>query len=193
MEIKASLNNLRMAPRKVRLVANLVKGKSASEAKNQLRFLIKKPAPILLKILNSALANAKNSFSLKEEDLFVKSMLVEGGPSLKRWLPRAMGRATPLLKRTCSVKVILEEIKPGGKIKKLKKPAIKKMEKPTDALPEKKTEKAGTEAEEKIKSEAKEKKSLVAKPYGASGRAKSRSFSRQTFGNIKKVFRRKSI
>ena len=69
MEIKASLNNLRMAPRKVRLVANLVKGKSAVEAKNQLRFLIKKPAPILLKILNSALANAKNSFNLKEENL----------------------------------------------------------------------------------------------------------------------------
>jgi len=194
MEIKASLNNLRMAPRKVRLVANLVKGKSAVEAKNQLRFLIKKPAPILLKVLNSALANAKNSFSLKEENLFVKSMLVEGGPSLKRWLPRAMGRATPLLKRTCSIKVILAEIKPGEKIKRSRKPQdIKKTETPKSVLPEQKIERTEREEDNKIKSEAKEKKSLVAKPYGASGRAKSRSFSRQTFGNIKKVFRRKSI
>ncbi len=192
MEIKASLNNLRMAPRKVRLVANLVKGKSAVEAKNQLRFLIKKPAPILLKILNSALANAKNSFNLKEENLLVKSMLVEGGPSLKRWLPRAMGRATPLLKRTCSIKIILEEIVPGERTKKAERSESRKTGSSVQVLPEQKIGKIETE-DKKIKPEAKEKKSVIAKPYGASGQAKSRSFSRQTFGNIKKIFRRKSI
>ena len=182
-----------MAPRKVRLVANLVKGKTALEAKNQLRFLIKKPAPLLLKLLNSALANAKQNSDLKEEDLFIKSLVVEGGPSLKRWLTRAMGRATPLLKRTCSVKIILEEFTPTQKTKRIKKLEINETEPISPIEPEQKIEKLTAEEESKIKPETKERKPVLNKPYGASGQAKKRFFSRQTFGNIKKVFRRKSI
>lgn len=187
------------------MVVNLVKRRSAVEAKNQLRFLVKKPAPLLLKLLNSALANAKHNFNLKEENLFLKSLIVEGGPILKRWLPRAMGRATPLAKRTCSVKLVLEEITPTGgsrasvslppkgEIKKIKKSEVKKIESVSPVAPEQKIEKAEMKEEQKIKSEAKEKKPVLAKPYGASGQAKKRIFTRQTFGNIKKFFRRKSI
>jgi len=182
-----------MAPRKVRLVANLIKGQDALEAKNQLRFLIKKPAPLLLKLLNSALANAKQNSGLKEENLFIKSLVVEGGPSLKRWLTRAMGRATPLLKRTCSVKIILEEIVPAKTPKKIRRSETKRTEPISPVAPEQKIEKLATEEESKIKSEAKERKPVLNRPFGASGQAKKRLFSRQTFGNIKKVFRRKSI
>lgn len=188
MEIKATLNNLRVSPRKVRLVSNLVKGMSAQRAQAQLNFLTKKPAPVILKLLNSAIANAKNNFDIKEENLFIKGILVEGGPSLKRWLPRAMGRATPILKRTSSIKLVLGEFTPTArKSKKASKPEVVK---PEEVLSVNEQE---TQALEEVKKEDKAKAPAPAKPYGASGQAKKRSFSRQTFGNIKKVFRRKSI
>ena len=107
MQVTASLNNLRMASRKVRLVANLVKGMEAEKAKKQLQFMNKKAAAIVLKLLNSGLNNAKHNFSLNEDNFFIARLDVEAGPSLKRWLPRAMGRATPILKRTCNINLIL--------------------------------------------------------------------------------------
>jgi large subunit ribosomal protein L22 len=188
MEIKASLNNLRISPRKARVVANLIKGMSVSRAEAQLSFLVKKPAPLVLKLLRSAASNAKNNFELERDNLFIKQILVEGGPSLKRWLPRAMGRATPILKRTCSIKLFLEELTPSQKkVKKVSKPEVLK---PEEILP------ASDKATEEISGlpEEKKVKTLVStKPYGASSESKKRIFSRQTFGNIKKVFRRKSI
>jgi len=187
-EIKASLNNLRMAPRKVRLVANLIKGMSAPDACAQLTFLVKKPAPLILKLINSAVANAKHNFEIEENNLFVEKILVEGGQTLKRWLPRAMGRATPIKKRTCSIKLVLKELSPTVKAKKkIKKTQILKKE---EALPE-----TVEPREEKVEElvQAKPKGPLPAKHFSALGQAKSKYFSRQTFGNIKKVFRRKSI
>jgi large subunit ribosomal protein L22 len=190
MEIKASLNNLRMAPRKVRLMANLVKGMSVSQAKAQLAFLVRKPASLILKLINSAAANARHNFSVEESNLYIAKILVEAGPTLKRWLPRAMGRATPIRKRTCSVKLVLQELTPGAKqAKKVKKPQIVK---PEEILPER-PEKKPQMFEEKPVPEAKPKPVLPARPFGASGQAKKRYFSRQTFGNIRKMFRRKSI
>jgi len=186
-EIKASLNNLRVAPRKMRLVTGLVKGKPVAQAKAQLAFLVKKPAPLVLKLLNSAVANAKHNFSLQESNLFIKKIVVEEGPVLKRWMPRAMGRAYPIMKRTSSVKLILEEFVPSAKKpKKPAKPKVMKQDEVARSI-EAPVEKVETK-EEEIK-----KGPLPPRPYGASGQAKSRKFSRQTFGNIKKVFRRKSI
>ena len=104
-----------------------------------------------------------------------------------------MGRATPLLKRTCSVKIVLEEITPTGKIKKTRKSEIKRREPVPPFAPEQKIEKTEIEEGSKITPEMKEKKPVLVRPYGASGQAKKRIFTRQTFGNIKKVFRRKSI
>ncbi len=188
MEIKASLNNLRISPRKARAVTNLIKGMSVSRAEDQLSFLVKKPAPLVLKLLRSAVSNAKNNFELEKENLFVKRILVEGGPSLKRWLPRAMGRATPILKRTSSIKLFLGELTPSQKkVKKVSKPEVVK---PEEIAPV--SEKTAQEINE-LPEEKKAKMPPPTKPYGASSESKKRSFSRQTFGNIKRVFRRKSI
>ncbi len=177
-----------MSPRKVRLVTNLIKGMGAPQAQAQLSFLVKKPAPLILKLLKSAVANAKNNFELSEDNLYIKQILVEVGPSLKRWLPRAMGRATPILKRTSSIKLVLDERTVTAK--KVKKPSKPEIVKPEDVsvAPEQKTEKIETE-----KSEVKTKTPPPVKPFGASSQSKEKNFSRQTFGNIKKMFRRKSI
>lgn len=112
-EIKASLHNIRMASRKVRLVANLIKGLPVVRARAQMAFLIKKPAPLILKLLNSAAANAKHNFQLPENNLMVQKIVVEAGATLKRWLPRAMGRASAIHKRTCGVVLWLAEIAPS--------------------------------------------------------------------------------
>lgn len=192
MEIKASLNNLRISPRKVRQVASLVKGMKAEQAKSQLIFLVKKPAPIILKLLNSGIANAKHNFNIEQSNLYIKSLAVEGGPSLKRWLPRAMGRATPLLKRTSSVKIVLAEIREGMAETKSRRGVQKRKEIKTE-LPENRIEKPIVEKEEKIKEDLKAKKPLVQKPHDSSSKSKNKNFTRQAAGGLKKVFRRKSI
>lgn len=197
MQVTAKLNNLRMAPRKVRIVANLVKGMDAKQAKAQLLFINKKPAAILLKLLNSALGNAKHNFDLPEDNLYIAKLVVEAGPSLKRWMPRAMGRATPILKRTCNINLQLEE-----KIPSVAKTGVKKVSKKEEkeiAREEAITIPAKPVIEEETISaiagglEKKPKGPAPARPYGASSESKKRFFSRQTFGNIKKMFRRKAI
>lgn len=108
-EVRAKLSNLRIAPRKVRLVGDLIRGKSVVMAKAQLAFVNKKAAPILLKLLNSAVANAKNNFNLNEENLYLKKVLIDGGASLKRWRPVWKGMAHPIMKRTSHITLILGE------------------------------------------------------------------------------------
>lgn len=190
MQVTAKLNNLRMAPRKVRLVVNLIKGMDVKTARGQLQFMDKKAASLILKLLNSGLANAKHNFNLEENNFYIAKLVVEAGPSLKRWLPRAMGRATPILKRTCAISLVLDEKTPTHISKAAK--AKKKEEAKKEEV------KAVVEKEETIsafepQAETRPKPGFVAKPYGASSESKKRFFSRQTFGNIKRVFRRKSI
>ncbi|TSC53032.1 MAG: 50S ribosomal protein L22 [Parcubacteria group bacterium LiPW_39] len=121
--------------------------------------------------------------------MYIAKILVDSGPTLKRWLPRAMGRATPIMKRTCSIELVLGELVPGTKkAKKTRKPEVLKSEEALPVPPEK----VG-QIEEKPAPEAKPKLVTPARPFGASGQAKKRYFSRQTFGNIRKMFRRKSI
>lgn len=109
IEVKAKLNYLRIAPRKVRLVANLIKGKSVIEAKNNLNFLLKKSAIPILKLLNSAINNAKNRFNMDENNLYIKTCIVNEGYKLKRWKPRAFGRAGLIKKRTSNIEIVLTE------------------------------------------------------------------------------------
>lgn len=97
-----------MSPRKVRLVANLLKGTSVIRAENQLKFLPKRAAGPLLNLLKSAVANAENNFNLKKGKLQISRITVDGGPVLKRMRPRAFGRASQLLKRTSHVNLFLE-------------------------------------------------------------------------------------
>lgn len=105
-EARAELKNYRQSPRKVRLVADTVKGKRVSEALTLLSFVPKRAALPLQKLLASAVANAKN-LSLAEENLIVKEMRVDAGPTLYRRQPRSRGMANPLRKRTSRVLVVL--------------------------------------------------------------------------------------
>lgn len=105
----AKLSNLRISPRKVRLVAGLIRGKKVSEAQNQLAFLNKRSTDPILKLLKSAIANAKNNAKANEENLVISRIFVDCGPVLKRHMPRAFGRAAAIMKRTSHVTIVLEE------------------------------------------------------------------------------------
>ena len=105
----AQLNFLRIAPRKVRLVADLVKGMEAHEAEVQLRYLPKRSSEALLKLLKSAVANARHNAGVKEDEpLYIKDFRVDEGRMFKRQMPRARGRATLIRKRTSKISLVLE-------------------------------------------------------------------------------------
>jgi large subunit ribosomal protein L22 len=109
MEAKAVAKYLRISPSKVRLVADLVRGKAVGEALTILRFTPKKGARLVNKTLRSAVANAENSRTMDIDSLYIKTITVDAGPTLKRWRPRAMGRANRILKRTAHVTVVLSD------------------------------------------------------------------------------------
>jgi large subunit ribosomal protein L22 len=109
MEAKSVARFIRISPQKARLVADAVKGQKVESALNVLRFMPKKGARILRKIMESALANASQNEAIDVDTLYVKNIYVDGGPSLKRTSPRAMGRATRIIKRTSHITVVLEE------------------------------------------------------------------------------------
>ncbi len=100
---------LRSTPRKTRLVADLIRGMDVSRAEDVLKFTNKRAATPVLKLLLSAKANAVNNHEMFEDTLFVKTITVDEGPTLKRMLPRARGRADTLRKRTCHITITLEE------------------------------------------------------------------------------------
>lgn len=109
MEARAHLKMLRSTPRKTRLVADLIRGKEVLEAENILRYTDKRAAKPILKLLQSAKANAVNNHDMFEDSLIVSKIMVDDGPTLKRILPRARGRADLLRKRTCHITITLEE------------------------------------------------------------------------------------
>lgn len=177
----AKLNHLRMAPRKARLIATVIKGLSVNDAEAQLAVNPKRASEPVLKLLRSAIANAVNNAKMDASKLIVKEIRVDGGPMLKRWLPRAQGRATPIQKKSSHITIVLEEsdtvkayrftmAKKAEKITKVKAEKVKK----TAAKKVAKTEKA--EATPKTKTEKTEKTTKVAKE-----------------GTKRKLFQRKSI
>ena len=109
MQAEARLTMLRMTPRKTRLVADLIRGKDVSEAETILRFTEKRAAQPILKLLQSAKANAVNNHDMFEDSLFVSRIMVGDGPTLKRSLQRARGRADLMRKRTSHITIVLEE------------------------------------------------------------------------------------
>lgn len=129
MQVQAKLRYLRMSPRKVRLVADMVRGMDANVAQVQLKHSNKKAARPLLKLLESAIANAQHNNKLDKGNLFVQTITVNDGPTLKRWMPRAFGRASGISKRTSHVLIVLDEKVPTvakKAEKKEKAPAAKK-------------------------------------------------------------------
>jgi large subunit ribosomal protein L22 len=106
-EYSAKISFLRMAPRKVRSVGDLIKGLPVNEAEAQLIVTTRRPSQPLLKLLRSAVANAKNNTHADPQHLFVSSVRVDGGPMLKRMLPRARGSASPIQKKMSHVTLVL--------------------------------------------------------------------------------------
>ncbi len=109
MEVKASLQYARVGEQKARLVANLVRGKNVSAAIKTLTFLNKKSAGLIKKVIESAVANADYKKTMDVDKLFVKTIYVDQGPVLKRFRPRAQGRAYGIRKKTSHINLTLEE------------------------------------------------------------------------------------
>jgi len=133
MAIIVKLKYLRITARKVRLIANLIRGKSAAEAETLLEFARKKAAYPVAKLLKSAIATAEHDFQLEKSNLFVSKIMVDEGPTLKRSRFRGFGKIMPIMKRTSHITLILDEIKPGAKKKTVaepKKPKEEPKEKP---------------------------------------------------------------
>ena len=105
--MNATLRYLRITPRKTRLVANLVRGKAVGEALNILQFTKKSASQPLYKLIQSAIANAEQRGEVNIDALFVKTLMVDEGPQLRRFMPRAMGRATRINKKTSHVFCVL--------------------------------------------------------------------------------------
>ncbi|MCW5209457.1 50S ribosomal protein L22 [Desulfobulbus sp. US1] len=106
---RAVAKYIRISPQKARLVADVVRGKDVDTALTTLRFMPKKAAKILRKVLESAVANAEQTETIDVDTLYVKEIQINGGPMLKRFRPRAMGRATRILKRTSHITVVVDE------------------------------------------------------------------------------------
>lgn len=173
METTSQLNSLHLAPRKVRVVIDTIRGKDVVKAVSQLEHLVRRPANPILKLLNSAIANAEQNFQMVRENLFVKKVFVNEGVKLKRYMPRAQGRATPIHKTLSRVTIVLDERVAG-----MRKQQTAKQDKETETVPvetdTKTTTRSSDSAKPEIKREMGKKKSL--------------------FGGVaKKMFQRKSV
>lgn len=113
MEAKAVAKQVRIAPRKVKLVVDLIRGKAVGEAVSILKLTPKRASSIVEKLLNSAIANAEHNYEMEPDNLVVSKIYVDEGVTLKRFRPRAMGRASRINKRTSHITVVLSEKKEG--------------------------------------------------------------------------------
>ena len=177
MQVTAKLKFLRIAPRKVRLVANLIRGKEVEKAQAILSFTVKKASHPLLKLLNSAVANAKNNFQLDPANLYISKITVDEGRIYKRWRARARGRAAAIQKKTSHINLILDEIKPS---KKAKKKVEEKSKAPKVAV-KKEVKKETEEPVKEKKPFPKEKPDFVKQPKKGFGRGLRRIFRRKSF------------
>jgi len=182
METKAQLHYLRIAPRKVRLVASLIRRKRVPEAKRILQFTIQKSSDPLLKLLNSAIANAKNNLQLSEDNLYIRTITVDGGPIHKRFRPRARGSAYEIKKRTSHVTLVLEEIKETKK-KKAAKKVTKTSILPADKQPAREPQEPAQDQEKEIAKQEKypKLKPETEKPKPTITRGIKRFFRRKSF------------
>ena len=109
MEAKAVVRHVGMSPRKMRVIANLVRGKRVEEAMALLKLMPKKGAYVIRKLLISAVANAEQQGEVDVEQLLIRDCNVDNGPILKRWMPRSMGRANRIQRRTSHVTVVVKD------------------------------------------------------------------------------------
>lgn len=122
MEVRAHARNIRMSARKVRLLADLVRGHDIGTALNRIALVPRAACKPLVKVLSSAIANAQHNFQLAKNNLYVKAITVDEGTALKRWRARAYGRAAPIRKHSCSISVTLDERVSGKKSARIPTP-----------------------------------------------------------------------
>lgn len=195
MEVKAKAKYIKMSPRKVRLVADIARGLTVQDAVNQLRFTNKKAVLPVKKLIESACANAENNYELKQDNLFIKEIRVDEGATMKRWKPRARGRATPIRKRTSHINLILGELIDSGEVKskKIKIDAPVKLGAKAKEAEGVKIKDKDDKDNKKIKADRKEadnKKIIDPRGEGHGKHMKIEGKSEKGFMN--KVFRRKS-
>ncbi len=195
MEVKAKVKHIRMSPRKVRLVADVVRGMDVNAALDQLRVMNKWAKRPIKKLIESAISNATNNFELDKDNLFIKEIRVDEGATLKRWMPRAHGRATPIRKRTSHIIVTLGEIKDSGE-KKAKK---QKIEAPVKLDGNTSKEKEITKKDSKNKEKENDKKGSdkelgkeIVDPRREGKGKHTKIEGKSEKGFVSKVFRRKS-
>ncbi len=205
MQVKAIARYLKISPKKMRLVANLIKGMDATQVIDYLKFVPRKASRLILKVLNSAAANAEHNYNLKKENLFIKEILVNSGPMLKRWRARAFGRAAPIRRKSSHLSIILEEKVPALKIKpirpKLKESVVKAA--PARSLREQAVEGGQeitsgkvTSLKQEFKSEGDKSKEIFDVRRKGKRRTKQhldKVKSKRVGGRLRRIFRRKSI
>ena len=188
-QITAKLNYLRISPRKVRAVADLLKGLDVDSAQAQLRHLTRRPARPFLKLLNSAVASASHNFGLDKNYLYIKELTVNEGLKLKRYKPKGFGMVMPIQKKTSHIKLVLEEL--PEKNKKEKEEMLNKMKK-FEAI---KTKEAPQEKIGQIEKE--ERRDAKAEPRPTVKREEIKGKKKGVFGGVRslgrKLFQRKSI
>ena len=150
-QITAQLNYLRISPRKVRAVAELLKGLDVDLAEAQLRYLVRRPAKALLKLLNSAASSAKHNLGLDKNYLYIKEIIVNEGMKLKRYKPKGFGLSMPIQRKTSHIKIVLDEI--SGEKRKKKEAFLAKFPKIEEKKEEKKIESREIKVEKKQKAE----------------------------------------
>jgi large subunit ribosomal protein L22 len=184
MKVNAKLNNLRIAPRKSKLVADLIKGLDVADALDQLDVHVKRTSPHMKKLLQSAIANAENNFGMDKDNLYVYDARVGAGPTLKRWRARAFGRAAEILKRTSKIEITLKE-RVEGKNRKTKEEMEAEMKK---RMKEKKKSSSAKATEDKEEKENELKNDIEKKVEGERPKKET-----QKKGWAKKMFQRKSM
>ncbi len=172
MQVSASLKRLRISPRKVRGVSDILKGLDAVAAKHQLNYFAKKSSAPLSKLLDSAMSNAHNNFGLVKDNLYIKDIIVNEGAKLKRFRPKGFGMTSPIEKKTSHIRIILEEKVPGLK-------APKSAPREEHPVAEEGREKEAGAEKKQIKSEAKEIKKELGKRGGLFGKIGKRFFRRK--------------
>jgi large subunit ribosomal protein L22 len=179
MEVKATLRNLRIAPRKVRLVADLVRGKSVADARLQLKFSQARAAKPMLKLIDSGVANAEHNFRVNAETLRIKELVIDQGPMLKRYMARAFGRGAEIQKRMSHIRLVLDgQVMEGGSAAKVKKSAKKETSKtPSDTADMEKQKPAKKEAKGVKKSDAKKPEPVDPRMQG---KARSQTTAKKT-------------
>lgn len=185
----------------MRALADLIRGLDVVSAQTQLQFANKAAAKPLLKLLNSSIANAENNHQLEKTNLYIKEIRVDQGPTLKRWQPKAHGRATPIRKRSCHINIVLaEKVPTQAKAKAKAKVAAPKLVKDIKDVPEAEEAKAkpteankGVKPESAIKDEDKSGEVFDPRRQGKQRSQEGGSSKGMKKGKIKKFFTRKAV